>query len=79
MFGLGATELAIILVLVLVVFGGRRLPELGQGLGSAIRNFRKAHDAPGAIGATIEADDAAERDGPDASEPRRADPRRPPE
>ena len=41
MFGIGMHELLIILVLVLVVFGAKRLPEIGGGLGKAIRNFRQ--------------------------------------
>ncbi len=40
MFGLGATELIIILVIVIVLFGARRLPEIGAGVGKAIKNFR---------------------------------------
>ncbi len=42
MFGLGTTELIIILVIVLLLFGARRLPELGRTLGSGIRNFQKS-------------------------------------
>ncbi|RJR17774.1 MAG: twin-arginine translocase TatA/TatE family subunit [Nitrospiraceae bacterium] len=42
MFGLGATELIIILVIVLVLFGGSKLPEIGRGIGEAIRNFKKS-------------------------------------
>jgi sec-independent protein translocase protein TatA len=42
MFGLGTTELIIILVIVMVVFGATRLPALGRGLGSGMRNFRNA-------------------------------------
>jgi len=38
----GIWELVIIAVLVLVVFGGRRLPELGKGLGQGWMNFRQA-------------------------------------
>ena len=38
MFGIGMQELLIILVLVLVIFGAKRLPELGGRLGRAIRN-----------------------------------------
>ena len=41
MFGLGATELMIILAIGLVLFGSSRLPQLGSGLGRAIRDFRK--------------------------------------
>ena len=40
MFGLGPTELIIIGVIVLLIFGAKRLPEIGKGLGGAIREFR---------------------------------------
>ena len=40
MFGLGATELGIILVIVVILFGARRLPEIGAGVGKAIKNFK---------------------------------------
>ena len=40
MFGLGTTELLIILVMVLLVFGAKKIPELGRGLGSGLRSFR---------------------------------------
>lgn len=40
MFGLGITELLVILAIVVVIFGARRLPELGSGLGKAIKNFK---------------------------------------
>ena len=42
MFGLGVTELIIILVIVVVLFGASRLPEIGKGIGEGIRNFRKS-------------------------------------
>jgi sec-independent protein translocase protein TatA len=42
MGGIGASELLLILVLVLVVFGGRKMPELGRSLGQGLANFRKA-------------------------------------
>jgi sec-independent protein translocase protein TatA len=41
MFGLGFPELLVILVIVIVIFGSSRIPELGRGLGEGIRNFRK--------------------------------------
>lgn len=42
MFGIGMTELIIILIIVLVIFGAGKLPEIGGGLGKAIRNFKNA-------------------------------------
>ena len=44
MFGFGMPELVVILVIVLVVFGAGRLPEIGGALGKSIRNFKKASD-----------------------------------
>ena len=41
MFGLGTTELIIIGGIILLIFGAKRLPEIGKGLGGAIREFRK--------------------------------------
>jgi sec-independent protein translocase protein TatA len=41
MFGLGMPELIVILVIVLVIFGATRLPQLGEGLGKAIKGFKK--------------------------------------
>ena len=52
MFGLGMQEILLILVLVLVVFGAKRLPEIGGGLGRAIRNFRQAASEPDEIDVT---------------------------
>ncbi|MBI4949751.1 MAG: twin-arginine translocase TatA/TatE family subunit [Deltaproteobacteria bacterium] len=42
MFGLGTTELIVILVIVLIVFGVGKLPDIGSGMGKAIKNFKKA-------------------------------------
>ena len=44
MFGFGMPELIVILVIVLVVFGAGRLPEIGGALGKSIRNFKRASD-----------------------------------
>ncbi len=46
MFGIGMSELIIILVIILIIFGAGKLPELGSGLGKAIRNFKSATDEP---------------------------------
>jgi sec-independent protein translocase protein TatA len=41
MFGLGAQELMLILLIALVLFGGSKIPDLGRSLGQAIREFKK--------------------------------------
>jgi len=40
MFGLGVTELIIIGVIILLIFGSKRIPEIGKGIGGAIREFK---------------------------------------
>lgn len=42
MFGIGMSELVIILVIVLIIFGAGKLPEIGKGLGKGIKNFKSA-------------------------------------
>lgn len=42
MFGIGMPELIIILVIILVVFGAGKLPEIGSALGKGIKNFKRA-------------------------------------
>ncbi len=44
MFNIGPTELIIILVLALIVFGPQRLPEIGRSIGRSLREFRRASD-----------------------------------
>ena len=41
-FGMGFGELMLVLVIVVVVFGAQKLPQLGDGLGKAIKNFKRA-------------------------------------
>ena len=42
MFRLGVPELLVIAILVLFLFGGKKLPEMGKGIGEGIRNFKKS-------------------------------------
>jgi sec-independent protein translocase protein TatA len=52
MFGLGMTELIVILVIVVILFGATKLPQIGKGIGEAIRNFKKATSEPPEIDVT---------------------------
>ncbi|MFN3476214.1 MAG: twin-arginine translocase TatA/TatE family subunit [Candidatus Methylomirabilales bacterium] len=52
MFGLGMQELLIILIIVVLIFGASRLPEIGSGLGKAIRGFKEAVSGKNAIDIT---------------------------
>ena len=70
-FGLGFQELIIILVIALVIFGGKKLPEVGSGLGKAIREFKRGTSEPDEIDITPKA--ASEEKEPAApAEPSRA-------
>ena len=52
MFGFGLQELVIVLVIALVIFGGKKLPEVGSGLGKAIREFKRGTSEPDEIDVT---------------------------
>ncbi|MFQ6079169.1 MAG: twin-arginine translocase TatA/TatE family subunit [Thermodesulfobacteriota bacterium] len=56
MFGIGMPELLVILVIVLVIFGAGKLPQIGEGIGKGIRNFKKATKGPDEIDVTPEKD-----------------------
>jgi sec-independent protein translocase protein TatA len=46
MLGIGMPELIIILVIILIIFGAGKLPEIGAGIGQGIKNFKKATTTP---------------------------------
>ncbi|MDI6801339.1 MAG: twin-arginine translocase TatA/TatE family subunit [Thermodesulfovibrionales bacterium] len=52
MFGIGMNELLIVLVIVLILFGAKRLPELAGGIGKAIKSFKKGVNEPDEIDVT---------------------------
>jgi len=60
MFGISATELLIVLGIVVVLFGARRLPELGSGVGQAIRNFKSGLSGKNEIDVTPKKDEVGE-------------------
>lgn len=60
MFGLGAMELAIILGIVVLLFGARRLPEIGAGVGKAIKNFKAGVSGDDEIDVTPDKDRVAD-------------------
>lgn len=57
MFGLGYQELLLILVIVLVLFGAQRLPDLARSLGSSVKEFKKGINEVGSDGTAKKEDE----------------------
>ena len=62
--GIGMQEMLIILLVVLVLFGAKKVPEIGGGLGRAIRNFRKAQEEPDEIDISAKKSEAPQQEAP---------------
>lgn len=60
--GFGVWELLIILVIVLVIFGAKKLPEIGGGIGQAISNFKRASSEPEEIDVTPKDDEEKKKE-----------------
>jgi sec-independent protein translocase protein TatA len=66
MFGLKMGELLIIFLVILVLFGGTKLPQLGSSLGQAIRNFKKGFGGDADAQGDAQRQDSLSTGGPDA-------------
>jgi len=64
MFGLGTTELLVILMIIVLLFGAGKIPQLGAGLAKGIKNFRKtmSDDEPSGKDATGTDDSVVKKD-----------------
>ena len=63
MFGFGMPELIVILVIVMVIFGAGKLPEIGSALGKSIKNFKRASDGKDEIEIKARKEEEAKKEG----------------
>ena len=71
--GIGIPELLILLVIVLIIFGANKLPEIGSGMGRAIKNFKRASDEPEEIDVSRRKEEKKEKNTESDSESREED------
>jgi sec-independent protein translocase protein TatA len=69
MFGLGMPELIVLLVIVLLIFGVGKLPQIGEGLGKAIRGFRRSVSEPEPPSTLPEKDNPTKKDSEETKSP----------
>jgi len=62
MFGIGMPELLIILVIILIIFGAGRLPEIGGAVGKGIKNFKKSFHEQESVDADKDSEKVEEKD-----------------
>ncbi|GEM_PF-162789 len=62
--GLGTSEIILILLIVLIIFGAGKLPEVGAGLGKAIRNFKKASSGEDVVDVTPRKEEESKKEIP---------------
>ena len=65
MFGIGMPELIIILLIAVMLFGASRLPQIGEGLGKAIKGFRKSVSEPDPVEGSPPSEDSSKSEDKD--------------
>jgi sec-independent protein translocase protein TatA len=63
MFGLGLQEILVIAFIILLLFGGKKIPELMKGLGKGVRNFKDGMDGKDAVGSDSKPEEIEKKTG----------------